>query len=101
MGKINTEISHENFINRTNYSIMSLEGKKMTITATEFKKNLGKYLELANEEDIVIMKNGKAIALLTQPQLNKIEILNSLVGIAKGDREVTLEEIKEERTSKL
>jgi prevent-host-death family protein len=36
----------------------------MEITATELKLNLGKYLEAANDEVIVITKNGKAIAKL-------------------------------------
>ena len=36
----------------------------MEITATELKLNLGKYLEAANDESIVITKNGKAIAQL-------------------------------------
>ena len=34
----------------------------MTITATELKNNLGKYLILAATEDIFITKNGKTIA---------------------------------------
>ena len=33
----------------------------MTITATELKNNLGKYLILAATEDIFITKNGKTI----------------------------------------
>ena len=33
----------------------------MTITATELKNNLGKYLILAATEDIFISKNGKTI----------------------------------------
>jgi len=36
----------------------------MIITATELKLNLGKYLDAANDEVIVITKNGKAIANL-------------------------------------
>ncbi len=36
----------------------------MEITATELKLNLGKYLEAANDEVIVITKNGKEIAKL-------------------------------------
>ena len=36
----------------------------MEITATELKLNLGKYLEKSNEEEIIITKNGKAIAQL-------------------------------------
>ena len=53
----------------------------MTITATEFKTNFGKYLELADSEDIFITKNGKTIALLTDPQAKKFEILDGLVGV--------------------
>jgi len=36
----------------------------MEITATELKLNLKKYLDASGEEDIVITKNGKAIARL-------------------------------------
>lgn len=71
----------------------------MTITATEFKTNLGKYLELVLTEDILITKNGKVIAQLTQPQLDKIAILNSLVGLAKGD-DIELDDIKNMRLAK-
>jgi prevent-host-death family protein len=38
----------------------------MLITATEFKKDFGKYLTLAAEKEIIITKNGKRIAK-TQP----------------------------------
>ena len=69
----------------------------MIITATEFKMNLGKYLELVSNEDVFITKNGKIIAKLTVPQSNKIAALRSLVGIAKGKEDVSLDEIKKER----
>lgn len=69
----------------------------MIITATEFKMNLGKYLELVSNEDVFITKNGKIIAKLTIPQSNKIAALRSLVGIAKGKEDVSLDEIKKER----
>ena len=35
------------------------------ITATEFKENLGKYLELCSTEDVVITKNGKVAGVLS------------------------------------
>lgn len=44
----------------------------MSITATEFKRNLGKYLMLSAHEDIYITKNGKEIAKLTNPHQDKI-----------------------------
>ena len=54
----------------------------MTITATEFKLNLGKYLEMVDEEEIIITKNGKSIARLSKPESEKIALLDSLVGVA-------------------
>ena len=69
----------------------------MTVTATEFKTNLGKYLEIVLDEDIFITKNGKVIAQLSKPQFNKLAALRSLVGIANNGTDVTLNDIKDER----
>lgn len=71
----------------------------MSITATELKVNLGKYLLLAETEDIYITKNGKVIAKLTNPYQNRVDIANSLFGILPAD--ITLEEAREERLSKI
>lgn len=71
----------------------------MSITATELKTNLGKYLLLAETEDIYITKNGKVIAKLTNPYQNRVDIANSLFGILPAD--ITLEEAREERLSKI
>jgi antitoxin (DNA-binding transcriptional repressor) of toxin-antitoxin stability system len=70
----------------------------MLITATEFKTNLGKYLALANQEDIIITKNGKSIAKLTNPNKDKVAMAKSLFGILPPD--ASLEEAKEERLSR-
>ena len=72
----------------------------MIITATEFKTNFGKYLELLNNDNIFITKNGKVIAQLTQPQTDRLALLESLVGIAKTDKEVTLDDIRSERLAR-
>lgn len=53
----------------------------MSITATEFKENLGKYLQLAMTEDIIISKNGKPVARLTNPYENRVKDMVSLFGI--------------------
>ena len=42
----------------------------MIVTATEFKTNLGKYLEMAMKQDIFITKNGNNIARLPIPTVN-------------------------------
>ena len=52
----------------------------MSITATELKANLGKYLDLAAREDIYITQYGKIVAKLTNPNQDRIEIVESLFG---------------------
>jgi hypothetical protein len=53
----------------------------MIITATEFKNNLGKYLELSSTEDILISKNGRIASKLTNPFTDRLEVARSLIGI--------------------
>ena len=72
---------------------------RMIITATEFKANLGHYLELVRNEEIVITRNGKRIAKLTDIANDKTDILRSLTGILPSD--VSLEEEKEKRLSEI
>ncbi len=67
----------------------------MSITATELKQNLGKYLLLSSEEDIYITKNGKIVAKLTNPNQNRVDTAKSLFGILPGD--AGLEDAKAER----
>jgi len=71
----------------------------MSITATELKMNLGKYLLLAEKEDIFITRNGKVVAKLTNPYQDRVETAKSLFGIIPTD--VTLEEAREERLNKI
>ena len=67
----------------------------MSITATELKSNLGKYLLLAATEDIFITQYGKVVAKLTNPFQNRVEIAESLFGILP--QVTTLEEARETR----
>lgn len=71
----------------------------MTITATELKKNLGKYLVLAATEDIMITQYGKVVAKLSSPFQERLDIAESLFGILP--QTMTLEEAREERAAKL
>lgn len=70
-------------------------GGNMSITATELKNNLGKYLLLSATEDIFITKNGKVIAKLTNPYQDRVETAKSLFGILPKDAD--LEEARAER----
>jgi antitoxin (DNA-binding transcriptional repressor) of toxin-antitoxin stability system len=56
----------------------------MYVTATEFKANLGKYLDLVSREDIFITKNNKTVAKLCEP---KKGVAQRLRGIGKLSRE--------------
>ena len=71
----------------------------MSITATELKLNLVKYLQLAESEDIFITRNGKVVAKLSNPNADRVEMAQSLLGVIPAD--ITLEEACAERTDKL
>ncbi len=72
----------------------------MIITAAELKTNLEKYLEMAMSQDIFITKNGKSIARLTSPAVNKLALLDDLVGIAPKDQAMDENTLREERLSR-
>lgn len=67
----------------------------MSISATELKNNLGKYLILSATDDVLITKNGKVIAKLTNPYQDRVETAKSLFGILPKDADI--EESKSER----
>ena len=71
----------------------------MSITATELKSNLSKYLILSATEDIFITRNGKVISKLTNPFQERVDVAKSLFGILPAD--ISLEEAVEERLSKI
>ena len=74
-------------------------GSTMSISATELKLNLGKYLQLAESEDIYITRNGKVIAKLSNPYQDRVDAVKSLYGFLPAD--VTLEETRNERLDRL
>ena len=67
----------------------------MSITATELKQNLGRYLLLAATEDVYITKNGKVVAKLSNPNQDRVNMAKSLFGVLP--QHITLEEAKNER----
>ena len=71
----------------------------MSITATELKANLGKYLLLAASEDIFITRNGKVVARLTSPYQDKLDAVDAL--FASIPATMTLDEAREERLGKI
>lgn len=71
----------------------------MSITATELKSNLGKYLLLAATEDVFITRNGRTVAKLTSPYQNKLDTVDALFGSVPAT--MTLEEAREERLAEI
>ena len=70
----------------------------MIVTATEFKTNFGKYLELIAKEDIFITRNGKTIAKVVNPQFSAVDSLRGMLKDVPAD--LDQDSIKEERLSK-
>ena len=71
----------------------------MSITATELKANLSKYLRLAEKEDIFITQYGRVVAKLSNPFQDRLETAESLFGILP--QTMTIEEAMEERANGL
>ncbi|MCH5344653.1 MAG: type II toxin-antitoxin system Phd/YefM family antitoxin [Acetatifactor sp.] len=70
----------------------------MVVTATEFKTNFGKYLELVAQEDVFITRNGKTIAKVVNPQVSAVDSLRGLLKNAPSDLDP--DSVREERLSK-
>ena len=64
-------------------------------TATEFKLNLGKYLNLVGREEIQITRNGVPIAVLTAPKAKKSWV-DDITGVL-SDANIDEKQFKRER----
>ena len=67
----------------------------MSVTETEFKENVDRYLTLAETEDVFITQKGKVVAKLTNPNSDRVEMARSLFGIIPA--EITAEEARDEK----
>ena len=65
------------------------------ISVSELKTNAGKYVAMAQSQDIFITKNGKLIARLTTAKPSKVDAEKALFGILPSN--VDLDESREER----
>lgn len=70
----------------------------MIVTATEFKTNFGKYLDLLTKEDIFITRNGKTIAKVINPQVSAVDSLRGMLKNVPSD--IDMDSLREERLSK-
>ena len=70
----------------------------MIVTATEFKTNFGKYLDLIGKEDIFITRHGKTIAKVVNPQVSAVDSLRGILKDVPAD--IDLDSLQEERLEK-
>lgn len=70
----------------------------MIITATEFKTNFGKYLDLTAKEDIFITRNGKTVAKVVNPRVSAVDSLRGILKDAPPD--IDMDSLRKERLSK-
>ena len=71
----------------------------MSVTAMEFRLNVDEYLMLAATEDVYITRNGVTIAKISNPNLDRINAVKSLLGVLPAD--ITLEEAREDKLNRL
>ena len=67
----------------------------MQVSLSELKTNPGKYVALADAQDIYITKNGKKVARLTSAKPDKVASAKALFGVLPCS--VTLDSAREER----
>lgn len=70
----------------------------MSVSTSELRENLNKYIILSATEDIFITKHGKVVAKLTNPNQDRVKTAESLFGILPKD--ANLEDAREERIGK-
>lgn len=54
------------------------------ISVSDLKANTGKYVSMAQNDDIFITKNGKVVAKLVTAKVNKISSFNRLQSLFAG-----------------
>lgn len=71
----------------------------MVVTATEFKVNFGKYLDLLASEDIFITRNGKTVAKVVNPNVSAADSLSGILAGKLPDN-FDAKDLREERLNK-
>jgi prevent-host-death family protein len=70
----------------------------MIVTATQFKQNLGRYLDLAADEDIYITRHGRETVRVSAPVSERLALLDHIAGIARSD--TSLDDARAERLAR-
>lgn len=60
----------------------------MQVSVSELKTNIGKYVDMAEKQDIFITKNGKQVAKLVSTKIDKVAAMKSIFGIIPPDADL-------------
>ena len=52
------------------------------VSITQFRKNLKKYAEMVQEQDLEIVNRNQAVFIVKGPKQNKEDAFNALMGVA-------------------
>ena len=69
----------------------------MIVTSTEFKMNLGKYLDAVKMEDIIIFRNGKRVAKLVRDDEEDLVKMAEWLSGSLPNNGKSIEEYRDER----
>ena len=72
----------------------------MEVATTALREHLSEYIDIANEEDVLIKRRGRVVAVLSGSKKVQNDNLKKVRGILEGNT-MSLEEAREERLSKL
>lgn len=71
----------------------------MVVTATEFKTNFGKYLDMLLSEDIFITRKGKVVAKVVNPNVSAVDTISGMLA-GKLPEEYDARAMREERLNR-
>ena len=67
----------------------------MQVSVAELETDAGRYVDLAETQDIFITKNGKQVAKIVSAEIDKVAAMRSIFGVIPSDAD--LNEVRAER----
>ena len=69
----------------------------MATSTTDFRANINKYINLAEKSDVFVERNGKNIAVASNPYKDKRSILDSILGVLPEGAAEKFDEVRLDR----
>jgi len=62
----------------------------MTVSVSELKNNAGRYITLADKQDVFITRNGKQVAKIVSTRIDRVAAMKSIFGVIPPDADLEL-----------